>query len=241
MNAVQIAAFGAGSAVLPPAPGEPQLGGFIFDSLRPDGETERSITLAANRLSVMRADYESWGRTWGEAREIFLLMLPALLERSSVTGFHLQYQDRFVWDGERCRFRAEMVFRKHNRWLVPNVFEAEDLWHSHHGFFEYPEKPHNHQLLNVLEAQLGPLAMPGNGSETDFAADVKLSHRVVHGVERPGGRPVEARSVSDIFGSEDGAGLLDIYMAEMHDRNKQILSQTINDEMCDQIRLDQPG
>ena len=240
LNSVQIAAIGPGGAAPPPAPGEMQLGGLIFDSLKPNGETERSITLVANRFSVMRADYESWDRTWGEAREIFVLMLPALLERSSVIGFHLQYQDRFVWNGEHCRFRAEMVFRKHSRWLAPNVFEAEDLWHSHHGFFEDPEEPHNHQLLNVLEAQLSPMAMSGSGSETEFAADVKLSHRAVHGVERTGGRPVEARTVSDIFGSEDAAGLLDIYMAEMHDRNKLILSQTINDEMCDRIGLGRP-
>lgn len=240
LNAVQIATLGTEGAAPPPVPGEMQLGGFIFDSLEPNGETERSITLVGNRFSVMRADYESWDRTWGEAREIFVLMLPVLLERSSVIGFHLQYQDRFVWDGERCRFRAEMVFRKNSRWLAPNVFEAEDLWHSHHGFFEYPEEPHIHQLLNVLEAQISPLATPGSGSETEFATDVKLSHRIVHGIDRSGGRPVEARTVGDIFGNEDGAGLLDIYMAEMHDRNKLILSQTINDEMCDRIGLVRP-
>ena len=240
LNAVQIAALGTGGVTPPTVPGEMQLGGFIFDSLKPNGETERSITLVANRFSVMRADYEGWDRSWGEAREIFVLMLPVLLERSSVIGFHLQYHDRFVWDGERCRFRAEMVFRKNSRWLAPNVFEAKDLWHSHHGFFEYPEEPHNHQLLNVLEAQFSPLASPWGGSDTEFVADVKLNHMAVHGIERTGGRPVEARTVNDIFGSGDGSGLLDIYMRGMHDRNKLILSQTINDEMCDRIGLSRP-
>ena len=220
--------------------GGPQLNGFTFDSLEPNGNIERSITLADGKLSVTRADYETWDNTWGEVRDILLLMLPVLLERSAVIGFHLQYHDRFVWDGAGADFHADMVFRSNSQWLTPKVFEAKELWHSHHGFFEYRMQPHKHQLLNVLEAKLSPLQSTGRGSGTELAADVKLNHRVYHGVERAGGRPEAAKTREEIFGATDHIGLIDAYMEEMHRENKRILAQLINDRMCDQIGLERP-
>ena len=222
------------------AASEMQLGGFTFDSLKPDGTIERSITLVGNKISIMRADYESWNKTWGEVRGLFMLMLPVLLERSAVIGFHLEYHDRFVWDGEHDRFRPEMVFRRGSQWLTPNVFEAEDLWHSHHGFFEYRNQPCKHQLLNVVEAQWIPIEDTIRDSGNALAADLKLKHRIIHGVVRAGSPPEETNAVEAVFGTEGGPGLIDTYMGEMHDENKLILAQSINDEMCDRINLEQP-
>ena len=240
ITATPIASFETGREVQPVAAGEPQLGGFAFDSLKPDGEVERAIRLVANRLSIMRADYENWDRTWEEARRVFELMLPVLLERSAVIGFHLEYHDRFVREGGRDGFQADMVFRRDSRWLAPNVFEAEDLWHSHHGFFEYPDRPHKHQLLNVVESQLIPIDNDTHDSRSELAADVKLKHRVLHGVAHAGGTPEETNSVEAIFGKEGDAGLIDAYMCEMHDKDKLILAQSINEEMCRRIKLELP-
>lgn len=217
---------------------ETQLGGFTFDSLKPDGAIERSITLIGNKISVMRADYKNWDKTWREVRELFVLMLPVLLERSAMIGFHLEYHDRFVWNGEHDPFRPETVFRRDSHWLTPNVFEAKDLWHSHHGFFEYRDQPCKHQLLNVVEAQILPIEDIVNDSGNVLAADVKLKHRVIHGVVRTGGPPEETTAVEAVFGTEGSTGLIDAYMCEMHDENKLILAQLINDNMCDQIKLD---
>lgn len=239
ITATPIASFGTGREVQPAAAGEPQLG-FTFDSLKPDGEVERAVSLVANKLSIMRADYESWDRTWKEVRGLFELILPVLLERSAVIGFHLEYHDRFVREGGRGGFQADMVFRRGSRWLAPNVFEAEDFWHSHHGFFEYPDRPHKHQLLNVVETQLIPIDNDPQDSGSELAADIKLKHRVLHGVARAGGTPEETDSVKAIFGTDGDAGLIDAYMCGMHDRNKLILAGLINEEMCRRIELELP-
>ena len=224
-----------------PVPVRPQLGGFIFDSLKPDGDVERSISLMDTKLSIMRADYQSWERTWGDARETFVLMLPVLLERSAVVSFHLQYHDRFICGGEHEHSSPRKVLRPESHWLTPKVFEAGELWHSHYGFFEYPDQPHRHQLLNVVETQLIPVENVQDDLKTELAIDVKQNHRVIHGVERAGGHPDEAKTAEEILGVEGGTGLIDAYMDEMHDRNKQILAQLINDEMCDRIKLDRPS
>lgn len=59
LGAIGIAANEATGEVQLATGSEPQLGGFTFDSLRPNGEIERSITLAGNKFSVTRTDYES--------------------------------------------------------------------------------------------------------------------------------------------------------------------------------------
>ena len=41
-----------------------------------------------------------------------------------------------------------------------------------------------------------------------------------------------------VFGTKEDNGLIDAYMCEMHDMNKLILAQLINDEMCDRIKLE---
>ena len=239
--AIPIPPYEAVSEVRAAAAGGMQLGGFAFDSLKPDGGIERAITLVGNQLSIMRADYESWDETWGEVRELFVWMLPVLLERSAAIGFHLGYHDRFVWDGEHAHFQPGMVFRRSSRWLAPNVFEAKDFWHSHHGFFEYRSQPCKHQLLNVVEAQMTSIEDTVRDSGHALAADIKLKHRVSHGVMRAEGSPEETNSAEVVFGTEGDTGLIDTYMCEMHDKNKLILAQLINDEMCDRINLERLG
>lgn len=221
--------------------GDPVLSGFTFDSLKADGQIMRSITLNENKLSIVRTDYDSWEKTWGEVREVLVLMLPVALERLDVAAFQLQYHDRFVWEGEQADFRADIIFRRDSEFLAPNVFEVKDLWHSNHGYFEYPDQPHKHQLLTVSDVQVIP---PGR-AELDtgpwLLADVKFNHRAFHGVERAGGQGTGIKSVEEVLGAEGATGLIDSYMNEMHDRDKQLLARLINDEMCDRIKLDRPG
>ena len=220
--------------------GEPILAGFTFDSLRADGQVERSITLNDTKLSITRGDYEGWEKTWGEVRDIFELMLPVLLQRSDVITFHLQYNDRFIWEGDRTAFRAEMIVRKGSQMLVPNIFEAHDLWHSYHGYFEYPDQPHKHQLLNVAEVQVLPSENVGLDPDLGLVADIRLSHRTFHGVERAGGRAKPIKTVEEVLGTGSGTGLIDTYMDEMHQKDKWLLANLLNDDMCVKIGLESP-
>lgn len=210
---------------------ETVLAGFTFDSLFSDGTVERSITLDGNKLTINRSDYQGWSHTWDEVRSISQLMLPILMERLTVMAFHMQYTDRFLWKRERSEFRADMVFRRDSELLAPNVFEVSDLWHSYHGFFDYPTEPQPHQQLNVVEAQVGVI----EGSK--FAAQIQLRHRSIPGMTEAGGRGKVLRTVSEVLGEGDVLGLLDAYMNAMHDTDKQLLGRLINDEMCEWIGL----
>lgn len=221
---------------------EPVLAGVAFDSLFSNGSVECSVVLDEKTLTSVRADYHRWQTTWPEARKIFALILPVILERLDVVAFHLQYQNRFVWEGSPDGFRAEAVFRTDSQFLAPNVFEAPDLWHSNHGYFEYPDEPSKHQLLStsdvnvVLPQRVGAEADAGWG----LVAEVNLNHRVIHGVEHAGGTAKPVGTTNEVLGAEDGRGLLDHYLERMHDRNNWLMTRLINDEMCAKIELPSP-
>lgn len=227
---------------LRPQVGQPVLAGFSFDSLRSDGNVERSITLNEKTLTITRADYERWHKTWPEVRTIFALMLPILLERADVITFHLQYQNRFVWEGDLGAFRTDILFRKGSRFLAPNVFDAPELWHSNHGYFTYPDQPSKHQLLSTSDVQVVLPERVGVNTDVSWSlvAEVRLNHRVIHGVERAGGRGKPIATVEEALANGDGNGLVDHYMEEMHTRNNWLLARLINDEMCDAINLPRP-
>ena len=168
------------------------------------------------------------------------LMLPVALERMDIVAFNLQYHDRFIWDGDLSEFNSAIVFREESHLLAPNIFDVDDLWHSHHGYFEYPDEPYKHQLLNSMEVQLIPSERAGLDPNQGLISDIKVSHRIFHGVEHAGGTGTLINTEDQTFGTGDEAGLLDTYMNEMHDKNKLLLSRLINDEMCGMINLDTP-
>jgi uncharacterized protein (TIGR04255 family) len=236
--------FGIPAADALPIPqvGEPVLAGFNFDSLRPDGNIQRAISLNERTLTITRGDYDRWHKTWPEVRSIFTLMLPILLERADVVTFHLQYQNRFIWEGDPGAFRADMLFRNGSRFLAPNAFDAPELWHSNHGYFEYPDQPSKHQLLSTSDVQVVLPERVGVDADAGWSlvAEVRLNHRVIHGLERAGGQGKPVGTVEEVLGNADVDGLVDHYMAEMHTRNNWLLARLINDEMCDAIKLPRP-
>lgn len=198
--------------------------GFIFDSLRSNGEVERSIKLENTALSVTRSDYQKWEETWPEVRSIFRLMLPLLMERADVAAFHLQYSNKFIWTGDRDSFQAVKLFRKDTQFLAPNVFKVHDLWHSYHGYFEDFNDPQIHQRLHVIEVKV--LTPP----ESDLVVQIQLNHRIV---------PESNLNEKDQVLSDE-RGFLDVYMNAMHAANGNLLARLITDEMCEKIDLERP-
>ena len=223
-----------------PEVGDVILAGFTFDSLMEDGAVRRSITLENNGLRVTITDYESWDVTWARARKVFALMLPIIMEHSGVTAFHLHYHDRFIWEGAPNAFSSEQVFRTNSQFLSPHVFQVPELWHSYHGYFEYSNQPQNHQLLNVVEARLINSQSAGRPPEEGPVADIRIIHRAVPGVERSGAKVTPINTFDEVLGGDGDNGALDTYMNNMHDKNKWLLANLINDQLCDMINLDHP-
>ena len=215
--------------------------GFIFDSLHPNGEVQRSVALSPDSIAITRQDYQRWDQTWSETREVLSLMLPVLMKYVGITSIHLHFLDRFAVFEKISDFSAKDVCRSDSRFLPSNVFDARDLWHNNHGFFEYPAQPAEHQLLNVMEAKLMKAEENNRHPDAQFWFDIQIAHRVNHGTKEAAGEVRVINSVDELLGpGNNGNGLLDAYMIEMHNRNKWLLSNVITDELCDLIKLDRP-
>ena len=79
------------------------------------------------------------------------------------------------------------MFREDAPWLTPNIFNATDMWHTHHGLFSFPDAPHVYRLLHVLRVHTvpGDEARPSE-PEATVVVEVKQSLHVLHEMNAPG-------------------------------------------------------
>ena len=204
-----------------------ELAGFSFDYVNPDGNVKQAISFVDQVLRIVRVDRSDLDRIREEAYEELAMVLRVLAQ--DVTNLLLERLDRFVWDGSREEFRAASVFRRETRWLSPNVFDATDMWHSHHGLFEYLGEPHPHRLLHVVEVWTAPGedARPRE-SGTTVVADVKQSLTVVHGMDTLGGEQ-RVMSAAELL---DGDRLLRDYLPSLMSRTESVLSDIVGEGLC---------
>ena len=213
-------------------PGAGTLMGFSFDSLKPDGQVERAVSYRDGALSIMRTECGDWGLLQEQVSEEFEMLLPAL--GRGVEALVHERVDRFFWPEPRDTFRAADLFRPASRWLVPNVFQAETLWHSFHGLFEFLDLPEPHRLQHVVEVQTVPgtaLALPPDGVAA--VAEVKQNLTVVHGLKASGQEPATTLLIEELLGG--GRGLAATYWHAVRTRADDVLAEIVNDEMCKEI------
>ncbi len=162
-----------------------ELAGFSFDFVSPDGNVPQALVCTDQALRVVRAHDPDLERLQAQAFEELDLVLPAL--EQGVGALIVERLDRFISTAPRSDFRAGDVFREDARWLTPNVFDATDMWHTHHGLFSYPDAPHQHRLLHVLQVHTVPAqdARPTE-PEASVVVEVKQSLQVLHEMNTPG-------------------------------------------------------
>ena len=162
-----------------------ELAGFSFDFVNPDGNVPQALVCADQALRVTRAYYPDLGQLQAQAFEEFDLVLPAL--EQGVGTLIVERLDRFVSTAPRSEFRAAHVFREDAPWLTPNIFDATDMWHTHHGLFSYPDAPHAHRLLHGLRVHTVPAedARPTE-PEATVVVEVRQSLHVLHEMNAPG-------------------------------------------------------
>ena len=204
--------------------GPSELAGFSFDFVNPDGNVRRALGCTEQSLRVVRVDRSNLDQVQAEAFEEFDIVLHVLGQ--GVRNLVLERLDRFVWSGSRTEFRAAHVFRPDTRWLTPNIFDATDMWHTHHGFFSYPGAPHAHRLLHrfQIHTSTGEDARPTEPDAT-LVVDVKQSLNVLNGVDAPGSDH-RVMSAEELLGEH---GLLRDYLPDLVNKSETLLSEIVSD------------
>ena len=162
-----------------------ELVGFSFDFVNPDGNVPQALVCADQALRITRTHYPNLEQLQAQACEELDMVLPAL--EQGVGTLIVERLDRFISTAPRNDFRAVHVFRKDAPWLTPNIFDATDMWHTHHGLFSYPDAPHPHRLLHDLQVHTVPAedARPTE-PEATVVVEVRQSLHVLHEMNTPG-------------------------------------------------------
>jgi uncharacterized protein (TIGR04255 family) len=201
--------------------GSPDLGGVTFDIVAPTGEQVWALSARPEYLAVSCTEYTRWADALQKAERFIREVLPVILEEHTVSAIGLQYNDEFVWDSKEV-FNAEYLFDASSKFLVKNVFEVNDLWHSHHGYFVNLDDPAPHRQLNHVNVDY---------VETEEGRRIRIatSHKAL--LENPEG------DVNVLLRPDSGAGLIPEYMGVMHEANKDILKDMLVNEMAMRIGL----
>lgn len=203
------------------APPRPQLAGVTFDALQPNGDPAWSLVIQRNFLAVNCHLYTRWKDIWATARGLLLPFVPVLARECGIAVIGLQYVDQFRAVGPAEQFRAGQVLREGSRFLPPGVFELDDLWHSHHGFFQNLAEPSAHRRLNTIDVDVV-------GADHERLIQITTAHRAL--LDQP------ATDGAALLDHDDG-GELHHHMVDLHLANKRLLRQLLNDTLCEQINL----
>jgi len=200
----------------------PEISGIVFDRLMPDGTQEWSLDVSSKHVVVGGANYTRWNDMWAEARALFRVVLPTVLRSRSVTTIGLQYLDEFKWRGNRSDFRAEFLFQKGSNYIAPNIFELNDLWHNHHGFFRHCDSPCAHRGLTNINIDVA--------DQEDFRViAISTAHRAL--------LPESIVDIDTLMGANDSTGTLDELLETMHQLNKELLGGLLTPDMQERINL----
>jgi uncharacterized protein (TIGR04255 family) len=199
--------------------------GLMFDSLAPNGNVVRGMSITMNQLEIIRADYKNWSNTWPEIRALLRIVMPICLQNRSIMSVSVVYSDKFFYNGDYSDFRADMILQRGSPYVPPHVFDRKLNWHSHTGWFEDGSAPFQHRLLTHVNIDL---------LDQDNFSERLVQINLSHTADRINflGDPISER--------DDGATPLDALFSHLHSFDKQILSRILNLETCRLIDLDVP-
>jgi uncharacterized protein (TIGR04255 family) len=203
------------------APPKPQLDGITFDALQPNGQQAWSLVIQKHFLAVSCHVYTRWEEIWGKAQELLMPFVPVLVKERGISVIGLQYVDQFRITGEREQFRAAHLFRSDSPFIPSNAYELDDLWHSHHGFFQKIAEPAAHRRLNNIDVDV-------LDANNERIIQITTAHRAI--LDEP------AVDASALMNEHDG-GELHRHVVELHTINKTCLRRTLTTAMCAQIGL----
>ena len=195
------------------------LGGILFQRFKASGLPEKVLRIGHDHISYHCFEYTRWNEVWSAAKN-FLKAASSFIDDVKIAIVALNVRDRFDFKGSVKDFNPANFFIKDSPYLVQNVFNIRELWHCHHGYFEKVTIPYIDRELLVTNIS------------TETAANKELNIRIncffEARINPPGVRTEE------LFHDDD---LIKKIMADLHHKNKVMLTQIIKPEIAEKISL----
>lgn len=205
------------------APVPSQKSGFMLRRMRADGSIEKELRVEPDSIAFMTSLYTRWDAIWMQAKNYFEKLAPIYAANSRIAGIGLNYVDKFIWAGDKAECRATALLRADSKYLCPQIFEAQDFWHSHTGAFIRADDQ-TKRLLNVNVDHLE------ENRADEMRRVVSVITVLTDMLNQPDYAPVEVSA-------ENIDQFLDKHAKGLHLFGKDVLGNIINDEMSKRIAL----
>ena len=215
-------AFGATPP--PEAPGGIQ--GWVLLRTNEGGATEQELRIESSSVLFRTTKYSRWGELWERVSRYFAGLAPIYIDAAPLSAIGLNYTDKFVLDGSPSPEAVRSVLRTGSPYFCQTILDAEDLWHSHVGYFDKPD-PETKRLVNV---NIDYVDQANNERRTRA---IKLVTSLTDLLNQHGFSPCKA-DASDVM------TVMERHMQSLHDLNKELLASILSESMATRIALEYP-
>jgi len=195
----------------------PELGSVSFSSWTPSGEQEWALNINDRLISINCGVYSRWDAVWREAREILSFFIEDICSYI-VKEVAIEYVDEFAIDSSLSAAEwQKKLFATDSKFLPSNIFEMEDFWHVHQGYFinRNTQKILNNININCMPDAIGAVAKK---------VLIQTQHKVAL---------LDNLPLTTSFIDTD----IERYMQDMHLLNKETIGGLLTKEMCNKIGL----
>ena len=209
----------AANDLAPIASNSSDLGGIQFIGKLmsfPPGQPSQLIQASRENCSIIINDYSRWNQVW-ENVEKWINLIKNSIPSIGVKSVSLQYTDALHWRNDPKLLNISDVFSKNTVYLPSHVFSSRSLWHVHQGFFSDESIiGSNRRLLENIN-----ISHVENNSQRTFI--IVTSHKAI--LDSP------------IWDSGEFSMTIKEIMPILHNRNKNILTNILSEEVCSKINL----
>lgn len=202
---------------------EQSIASLSYEALMRDGNPEFGLRIEGNAIMYLIGRYTRWDDMWPNASSALKRVLGLVSRENKVRSYATEYTDLFRALGSYADFQIGGIIRPECRFLAPHVYTQSLNWHSHTGYFEELKEPVSHRALHRINVDLRD-----NASEKSRDLSVVLFHSIMGNVE-PFGDTAALPEAIEARGIENFRAL--------HDMDKAILREILNDDMCTRIGL----
>jgi uncharacterized protein (TIGR04255 family) len=185
-----------------------------------DWSVEWTITIAEKTIEIRCLDYPTWKEFWCMICG-FLEKVLSKVVHNSISLLGLRYLDQFVYEGDSGEYDIKKLFNPNTTMISKHSFSTSRKWHCHSGWFSTILG--NSQCLNQLNIDV---ASPINNQNKYIAS---IDHNAVFYLF---GSSFDSTEIIEKLDSD----ISQVYN-ELHQINKDVLSEVLSPEMITLINL----
>lgn len=196
-----------------------ELNGVSFERFNSSGELEWSIRLIKESINISCYEYTRWDEVWSKVKEYFNRMEP-ILSVHDVSLVGIEYLDEFIINQKDSNWKKEL-FNTGSKFIPNHIFELNDFWHSHHGYF-------SNNIKSVLGNKTLNNVNIGYFNEENVTDKVHIRMQHKYRITQSGVK------ITEDFIINEAENIIN----SNHEVNKEILRNLLSIEMLKTIQLE---